>query len=281
MPRRADCARLRDPSIRLREEEVSGAPTSRPSTVEGTQFAAEVVRLVCLPYAGGGATAVFRAWGSRFTPVAEPCPLELPGRASRLREPPSRRIRELAISLATSLEARRGEPLAFFGHSLGALLAFEVVREMRRRGAPPPRHLFVSSRRGPRIPEPDGAIHGMPDAAFLEEIQRRYDAIPGEVLREPELMQLLLPTLRADFEMLETYDYAAEEPLECPITAIGGLEDHRVPLEALEAWSLETRGPFRLHRFPGGHFYFRAADRELTELIRRTLEGGAEALQAN
>jgi medium-chain acyl-[acyl-carrier-protein] hydrolase len=213
--------------------------------------------------------------------MAEPCPLELPGRAARLREPPFRRIGELATALATSLEARRGEPLAFFGHSLGALLAFEVVREMRRRGAPPPRHLFVSSRRGPRISEPDGAIHGLPDAAFLAEVQRRYDAIPGEVLREPDLMQLLLPTLRADFEMLETYEYAEEEPLECPITAIGGREDPLVPLEALEAWRLETRGPFRLRQFSGGHFYFRAADRELSELIRRTLEGGADALQAS
>jgi medium-chain acyl-[acyl-carrier-protein] hydrolase len=249
--------------------------------VGGPPIVAEVVRLVCLPYAGGGATAVFRAWRNQFAPVAEPCPLELPGRAARLREPPSRRIRELAIALATSLEARRGEPLAFFGHSLGALLAFEVVREMRRRGAPPPRHLFVSSRRGPRIPEPHGAIHEMPDAAFLAEVQRRYDAIPVEVLREPDLMQLLLPTLRADFEMLETYEYAAEEPLECPITAIGGREDPLVPLGALEAWRLETSGPFRLRQFPGGHFYFRAADDDLADLVRRTLEGGVVAPRAH
>lgn len=260
---------------------MSDTPASRASTVGGTPFATDVVRLVCLPYAGGGATAVFRGWTNRFAPLAEPCPLELPGRGARLREVPSRRIHDLAVALAASLEAHRGEPLAFLGHSLGALLAFEVVREMRRRGAPPPRHLFVSSRRGPRISEPDGAIHGMPDGAFLAEVQRRYDAIPAEVLREPDLMQLLLPTLRADFEMLETYKYSEEEPLECPITAIGGREDSLVPREALEAWRLETRGTFRLRQFPGGHFYFRAADDGLAELVRRTLEGGAEALQAN
>lgn len=207
--------------------------------------------------------------------------MELPGRAARLREAPFRRVRELAATLAASLEEYQGEPLAFFGHSLGALLAFEVVREMRRRGAPPPLHLFVSSRRGPRIPEAEGAIHGLPDAAFVEEVQRRYDAIPDEVLREPELMQLLLPILRADFEMLETYEYAAEEPLDCPITAISGLEDSRVSLEALEAWGLETSGSFQTRRFPGGHFYFREADGELAELVRRTLEGGAAAPRAN
>ena len=232
------------------------------------------VRLLCLPYAGGAAAAVFRTWKTQLPPVAEVQPVELPGRATRLAEAPCRRIHELASSLVDGLQESREEPLALFGHSLGALLAFEVARELRRRGGPAPLHLFVSSRRGPRIPEAEAPIHELPDSLFVELMQRRYYAIPEEVLREPELMQLLLPTLRADFEMLETYHYADEQPLECPITATGGLEDPRVPLEALEAWAHETTGAFRLQRFRGGHFYFREAHGELTQLVRRTLEGG-------
>lgn len=224
---------------------------------------------------------MFRNWLAALPPAADPLPLVLPGRATRLRERCFRRIRELASSLVVGLDGLLDRPFVLFGHSLGALVAFELAREMRRKRAPLPIHIFVSSRRGPRLREPGPDVHLLPDAAFVEEVQRRYDAIPGEVLREPELMELLLPTLRADFEMLETYEYATEEPLDCPITAIGGLEDSRAPLASLEAWRLETRGPFQIHRFPGGHFYFRKADVELVELVRRTLEGGAAAPRAN
>lgn len=201
---------------------MSATPADCPWILRGRAAARDAIRLLCFPYAGGGAAAVFRTWKDQFAPIAEPLPMELPGRAARHREAPCRRVRDLAVTLAASLEGHQREPLAFVEHSLGALLAFEVVREMRRRGAPPPLHLFV-----------------------------------------------------------ETYEYVAEEPLDCPITAIGGLGDSRVSLEALEAWALETREPFRPHRFSGGHFYFRQADAELTELVRRTLEGDAAAPRAN
>ena len=240
-----------------------------------------IVRLLCLPYAGGGASVVFRTFGSRLAPVAALCPLELPGRGARRSEALSRRVRELAVRLAGSLEDLRDDSLALLGHSLGALLAFEVARELRRRGGPRPSHLFVSSRRGPRILEAEAPIHGLPDASFVEQVQRRYHAIPEEVLREPDLMELLLPTLRADFEMLETYEYVDEPPLDCPITALGGVEDARATLVGLEAWRVETTGAFQLRRFPGGHFYFREAEGELATLVRRTLEGGGAPPQAS
>ena len=246
-----------------------------------TASTGSAIRLLCLPYAGGGAVAVFRSWRGQLAPVAEVCPLELPGRGARMAEQPFRRVRELAVNLASGVEAYGGEPLAVLGHSLGALLAFEMVRELRRRGMPSPVHLFVSSRRGPRLPEIDPALRDLPDGAFVEQMQRRYHAIPDEVLREPELLQMLLPTLRADFEMLETYEYADEQPLDCPITAIGGLDDTRAPLEALEAWAGETTGPFQLKRFPGGHFYFRQANTALVELVKRALEGGSAVPQAS
>jgi medium-chain acyl-[acyl-carrier-protein] hydrolase len=235
---------------------------------------ATAVRLVCLPYAGGGLSA-FRTWSGRLLPNVDPLVMVFPGRGPRLRETPATRLRELAASLASVVEGEGPRRLAFFGHSLGALLAFEIVRELTRRGAAPPIHLFVSSRRGPRLPEPGEDVHKLPDAEFVDEVQRRYDAVPEEVRSEPELMELLLPALRADFEMLETYEYVAEPPLECPITAISGLEDDRVPLESLQAWRDETVGPFRVRRFPGGHFYFRQADEELAQLVRLALVDGA------
>jgi medium-chain acyl-[acyl-carrier-protein] hydrolase len=224
---------------------------------------------------------VFRNWSAALPPVADPVPVVLPGRATRLRERPITRIRELAASLVEGVRGLLDRPFVLFGHSLGALIAFEVARELRRRKALQPGHLFVSSRWGPRLREPGPDIHLLSDGIFVTEVQRRYDAIPDAVLREPELMALLLPALRADFEMLETYEYLAEDPLDCPITAIAGHEDPRVSLGELQAWGMETRGRLQTHRFPGGHFYFREVDAPLLELVRTTLEGGAAAPRVN
>jgi medium-chain acyl-[acyl-carrier-protein] hydrolase len=248
--------------------------------VGGTNATRCAIRLLCLPYAGASATAVFREWKGQFTPVAEAHPVELPGRGGRLAEKPCGRLRLLAESLADAVDGDGGRPLALLGHSLGALLAFELARELRRRGAPPPVHLFVSSRRGPQIPESEPPIHQLPDVLFVDRMQQRYHAIPEPVLREPDLMQMLLPALRADIEMLETYEYVDEAPLECPITAIGGVDDSRAPLEWLQAWSRQTRASFRFQQFRGGHFYFRSGDAELAGLVRRTLEGGEAVPQA-
>jgi medium-chain acyl-[acyl-carrier-protein] hydrolase len=235
------------------------------------------IRLLALPYAGAAATAVFREWRGQLAPVADLHPLELPGRGGRITEPPCRRLRQLATDLAEGLDGQLERPFALLGHSLGALLAFEIARELRRCGAPLPVHLFVSSRRAPPIPESEEPIHLLPDAALVEALQRRYDAIPEQVLQERDLMQLLLPVVRADFEMLETYEYAEEAPLECPITAVGGRDDPHAPLDWLQAWSRQTSATFRLSQFPGGHFYFRSVNAGLRELVRRTLEDGAAA----
>lgn len=225
------------------------------------------LRLFCLPYAGGGA-AVFRGWRGRLGPGLEAWPVELPGRGARLKEQPQTRLRALACDLAGALDLPPGQPYAFLGYSLGALLAFEAIRELRRRGQRLPARLFVAARRSPRLRDPGEPIHLLPDADFVREIQARYPGgIPEPVLREAEVMALLLPSLRADFEMLETYQYAEEEPLDCPVTAFRGHDDARVPLESLEAWSQETRGDFMIREFPGGHFFLRGVEAEVQGLI--------------
>jgi len=229
------------------------------------------LRLFCLPHAGGG-PAVFRAWPDHLAPDVEVLAVQLPGRAARLRESPCGNLASLAGALASAIEPLLDLPYAFFGYSLGALVAFEAVRELRRRGRPSPEHLFVVSRRGPRVRDPGPPVHRLPDAAFIREVQTRYPGgIPDAVLHEADLLELLLPSLRADLEMLETYEYHDDDPLDCPVMAVRGRDDAHAPLDSVKAWSHETRGSFTAREYPGGHFFFRGKEAELLNLVRGSL----------
>jgi medium-chain acyl-[acyl-carrier-protein] hydrolase len=187
------------------------------------------------------------------------------------------RLPQLAASACDALGPAMVPPFALFGHSFGALLAFEIARELRRRGAPGPDHLFVSGRRAPRLPEPAPPLHGLPDAEFVAEIRSRFDGIPPAILQEPEILQLLLPALRADMAALETYAYLHEEPLECPITALGGEDDPWATKEELEAWREETDASFATRRFPGAHFYLQQAEPLLLSVLAERLAEAAAA----
>jgi len=234
------------------------------------------LRLFCFPFAGGGA-AVFRSWQRQLEHV-EVCAVQRPGRGARILAEHSSRLPDLAAGACGALQSEMVPPFALFGHSFGALLAFEVARELRRSGAPGPDHLFVSGRRAPRLPEPGPAMHGLPDAEFVAEIRERFDGIPPAILQEPEILQLLLPALRADMAALETYTYRPEEPLDCPITAFGGEDDPWATQDELEAWREETSASFVTRRFPGGHFYLQQAEpRLLPALAERMSEAAATA----
>jgi surfactin synthase thioesterase subunit len=150
---------------------------------------------------------------------------------------------------------------------MGALVAFELAQELRRRDLASPTRLLVSGREAPHRPDPDPPIRHLPDAAFLAEVRRRYDAIPAEVLAEPELLDLLLPLIRADFTLTETYAYSAVAPLVCPISCFGGTEDDRVSREDLEAWADHTRGSVALRIFPGGHFFVESAREAVLQAV--------------
>jgi medium-chain acyl-[acyl-carrier-protein] hydrolase len=213
------------------------------------------LRLFCLPHAGGGA-ASFHPWADLLPPDIELCACQLPGREGRLNEPAIDRLGPLVDALVIHTEALRDRPFALFGHSMGALIAFELSRALRRRGATLPKCLIVSGRRAPsRTPGSEPTLHTMSDADFVSELMRRYNGIPKVVLQEPELLRLFTPCLKADFAVFETYVYAPEPPLECRLAVYGGEEDPQVADDQVAEWARLARDWAGLRRFPGGHFY--------------------------
>jgi medium-chain acyl-[acyl-carrier-protein] hydrolase len=196
--------------------------------------------------------------------------VQLPGREGRLREAPFTRIEPLVQALAAELPLAE-LPFAFFGHSMGALIAFELAHELARRGGPQPLLLFVSGRRAPRVPVREEPIHDLPEPQFLARL-RDLNGTPEEVLQHAELMALLSPLLRADFALHETWTYReGEPPLAIGISAFGGVADPEVTREDLEAWRVETTGPFRLRMLPGDHFFLLPGRRLVTEAVARDL----------
>lgn len=229
-----------------------------------------VVRLFCFPHAGGGAS-VFRGWPGALGPGIEIYPIQLPGREGRWLEPPLTHVSDLVPTLAAALRPLLRPPYAFFGHSMGAFIAFELARHLRRENRPGPSVLIVSAARAPQIPDPDPPLHTLPADLLLEEL-KRFDGIAEELLNEPELISLLLPILRADLAMCESYEYLDEPPLECSISAYGAAQDEKVELEQLTPWRAQTSKDFQLRIFPGNHFFFlKEARVGVTEALREEL----------
>jgi medium-chain acyl-[acyl-carrier-protein] hydrolase len=227
------------------------------------------MRMFCLPYAGGGAS-VYRGWGASLPNYLEVCPVQLPGRESRLREAPFTDLKTMVPAVADALVPYMDLPFVLFGHSMGAAIAFELTRELRRRGRPQPLHLFVSGRRAPHLPAREEPIHALPEPEFLAKL-RELNGTPEEVLQHEELMKLLLPILRADFGVNETYEYTEGEPLQAGISALGGIGDKDVLREDVDAWRQHTTGRFRARMFPGDHFFIHGNKDLVLEAVARDL----------
>lgn len=226
-------------------------------------------RLFCFAYAGAG-ISVFHNWSKVLSPEIELCPIQLPGRGPRRQEEPMRRLSAVVHALVPLIQEQSDCPFAFFGHSLGALLAFEVTRALRKISGPEPVHFFVSAARAPQLPDVDMPLHRLPDERLQAEV-RRLQGTPEAILQDPQLMASLLPVLRADFALLETYLYTQDDPLELPITAFGGLQDQKVPQTALAAWREQTQQTFTLQMFPGNHFFLHHPQ-PLGQVISQTLQ---------
>ena len=227
-------------------------------------------RLFCLPYAGGGAS-IYHSWQRELSAEIEVCPIQLPGRENLLRETPQTRIKPLIQALSSQIESYLDLPYAVFGHSLGAWVGFELIRELRRLQRPLPAHFLVSGSKAPQLPDLKPPIHRLPDDKFLAKIEG-FKGTPEAVLQNSELMEQFLPILRADFAILETYFYTEEDPLDCPIAVFGGKEDSQVTPVQLTAWQHQTEAEFDLQMFDGDHFFLNSARQELLKAIATILE---------
>jgi medium-chain acyl-[acyl-carrier-protein] hydrolase len=211
------------------------------------------LRLFCFPYAGGGAL-IYRPWVDHLPTSVEAHLVQPPGRGGRLREAPFTSIEPMIESIASAILQYLDRPFAFFGHSMGAVIAFELARRLKREFNKEPACLFLSARRAPQLPDGDVITYNLPEPEFIDEL-RRLNGTPKEVFESPELLQLLLPVLRADFEVCQTYRFTEGAPLDCPISVYGGLQDEEVLQEHLDAWREQTTSSFTSQMFPGDHFF--------------------------
>ena len=224
-----------------------------------------LARLFLIPYAGANGS-VFRRWHESLPAGIETVWVELPGRGIRRREPPIGGLQSLTSGLSSAVIPMLRKPYALFGHSMGALIAFELARSLQRDGHPPPARVFVSGRCGPRTPDTGELRHDLPEPEFVEQLER-LNGTPRAVLEDREFLRLILPALRSDLKVCANYAYSDEPPLSCRIVALGGREDPLVAREGLEAWRSETTGSWRLRLFPGDHFFLHSAKREVLEVL--------------
>jgi medium-chain acyl-[acyl-carrier-protein] hydrolase len=228
------------------------------------------LRLFCVPHVGGSAM-IFRTWPQDLPDYVEVCAIELPGRGRRIKEAPFSCLRSLVDALADSILPYLDRPCALFGHSFGALVCFELARELRNRLVPIPVLLCVSGAKAPQFLVDGSSIHMLPDPRLIDKV-RRLGGTPEAVLENEELVSALLPALRADFEALETYVYSDATPLRCPILGLGGAADHRVDRDSLRAWAEHTIAGFKLEMFPGDHFFIHQAQPQILQTLGAALE---------
>lgn len=223
------------------------------------------IRLFCFPFAGGGAY-VFRPWIRPLRGLAEVCPIYLPGRETRMQEPPSRDLMALVADIASEIQEYLDKPFAFFGHSMGALVGFELAQLLRERHGAEPVQLFVSGRRPPQLPPRETPMYNLPERELLDEL-RQIGGTPEEVLNDPDLLRMILPVVRADLEMVDCYRYSPRTPLGCPVAAFGGLGDAQITRADLSGWRMHTTARFSLQMFPGNHFFLKSAESLLLEQL--------------
>lgn len=210
------------------------------------------LRLLCFPHAGGSAR-IFHTWSERLPSMVEVCAVELPGRGSRLFEIPFTSVDSLLPALGAELLPFLDIPFACFGHSLGARIAFEFCRWLREATQLTPQHFWAAGARAPHLPPDTPPIHDLPDLDFISKL-RRYDGTPEEIFNNPELMTLMIPALKADFSLLETYQYRPGDQLDCPITCFWGQQDAIANQADVAAWRQHT-DTFRLEAVSGHHFF--------------------------
>lgn len=227
------------------------------------------LRLFCFPFAGGGASA-YRRWQSLMPAGVEVCPVQPPGRENRIRDAPLTSTAALIEALDEALAPMLDRPFALFGYSMGATMAFEWAHRIRQRASVEPLMLIAAARAAPQLPRTWPAMHHLPDDELKERLHE-LEGTPREILDNEEIMELLLPLLRADFAIHDTYEPGPYEPLSCPVFTFGGRDDDAVDEEHLRAWREVSRGEFRFELLPGDHFSL-LKDERLPRQVGRLLE---------
>jgi medium-chain acyl-[acyl-carrier-protein] hydrolase len=232
------------------------------------------LRLFCFPYAGGGAS-IYKNWCNIIPKGIEVCPIQLPGREGRMSEPPFRRITSLVEAISEDILPLLDKPFAFFGHSLGAKICFEVARYLQRTYELTPSHLFVSACTAPHLPNTEQSLHDLPNEKLVEKL-RLLQGTSSKILGHPRVLRMLLPIIRADFEIYDTYEYLPGPLANCPITVFGGEGDIFVGPEHLGAWRDLALSDFSLQFFAGDHFFVHTSQgfilRVLSEILKSIID---------
>lgn len=228
------------------------------------------VRLFCLHCAGGSASE-FRSWPAHLPAKVEVVAIQLPGREGRVREPFIATMDDLVGGVVNAITPLLDKPFVIFGHSFGALGGFEAIRELRRRGLKQPFLFIPAGRHGPQITEKKPPIASLPREEFIEELRKDYGDHIGHVLESPELREVFIPQIHADFALSEAYRFRAEQPLDCPIIALAGVDEDELETDALNAWSAHTNRSFCSQRFPGDHFFIRESQELVIGAIRQEI----------
>ncbi|QXJ26142.1 thioesterase [Actinomadura graeca] len=249
---------------------------TQPSTVSAAwirryhQAPSGAVRLVCFPHAGGSASFYFPV-SARLSATAEVCAVQYPGRQDRRSEPSIDNIPDLADAITGALGPADGRPLAFFGHSMGAVLAYEVALRLEESGAEPLTRLVVSGRRAPSRHR-EGSVHRLDDRGVVAEL-RRLSGTQSDLLGDPETLEMILPAVRNDYRAVETYRPGPGRSLRCPVVAYVGDSDPQVTVDEAKSWADHTTGPFDMRVFPGGHFYLTDRAPEVIQALADDLAG--------
>lgn len=232
------------------------------------------LRLFCFPYAGAGAS-IFRGWTKNLPNTIELCPVQLPGRETRAMEKAHPRMGPLIEALLSELQPYLDLPCAFFGYSMGALIAFEFARALRAHHQLTPLHLFLAARGGPRLPS-SSFTSELSDREFVKELER-IGGVPKQVLESPDMLELMLPTIRADFALCESYSYSRGPLLNCPLTIMGAKEDPDVSFHALAAWAEETNSHCTVKMLNGDHFFMHSCQSAIIATMLEQLGGNSVA----
>ncbi|MBL1084504.1 thioesterase [Streptomyces actinomycinicus] len=224
-------------------------------------------RLLCLPHAGGSASFFFSV-SKALSPAVDVRGVQYPGRQDRQHETPARSIQELAQGVFDALDHEEDTPLVLFGHSMGAVVGFELARLLENAGRPPA-VLIVSGRRGPAIERVD-TVHKGDDASVIAEVTK-LGGTDSQLLEDEEIQQIILPVLRADYYAIETYQRTPGPRLSCPFVVMTGDADPRVTPDEARIWAEETEGAFELEVYPGGHFFLVAQQEAVVARIEATL----------